>query len=569
MENSVVDITESELFSAAFLAPWNDFLDQKYTTMVFDGGRGSCKSSAVALFIILGLERDALEAEEHRLAGDLNWEYYLTHCVAFRKVFGTCQTSVYSQFIWAIGKLGLEAEYECKKSPLQIVKKKTGQTILFRGLDDPLKAKSLKMPKSWFKYLWFEELSEYDGIDEIRSVRQSVLRGGINYQVFYSYNPPQTRANWVNYYMETDAHEDMTLKRYHSDYRSVSPTWLSRQFFIEAELMRRSDLRSYQHQYLGEVTGTGGVIFPNVVPVRIYDEDIAQFAHVHWGVDFGAIDPTVLLGVEYDKVNRRLIIFSEVYKSAMLLDAIEREFKAHYFGHEFIIADSAAPQMIMELQGRGFNMLGAKKGPDSVLHGIKFIQNLAQVCIDPFRCPNAYREFTHYEYKKLKTGQFAEQFPDADNHTIDACLRGDTSIWTLGGKRRIDSLVGSSGRLLSYDMSRDCIAAADFKNVRMTRRNAETVRVSLGNGKGIADCTPDHRILTLNGYVEAGSLQTRDKVICDNGACPVVGVESNGERHDVYDLEVPKYHNFLVNDGIVVHNCRYAIEDISSGAGLF
>lgn len=381
----------------------------------------SLKSSAISVFIMCGLERDRKEALRRKKRGDKDWRHYLTHAVCYRKVFGTCEQSVYSQLEWAIDKLNLNGKWILKKSPLKIVRYDTGQMILFRGLDDPLKSKSLKAPFSFFRYLWFEEAAEFDGIEEIRNVSQSIHRGGHDFQTFYSYNPPETSACWINKEMVKLESADPTMKRYHSDYRTVPIEWLGKTFFAEAEVLKKANYRAWRHEYLGEITGNGGTVFPNVVAREISDEEISHYANLHWGCDFGTVDPTVLVGMEFDKVNYRLIIFREVYESNMMLDRMEQKFKEMHYGYEYIRADCAARQMIMELEARGLPMLRAEKGPDSIMHGVKWLQNLREIVIDPRRCPHTYDEFSVYEYEKSKqTGEFTSKLPDRNNHAIDA-----------------------------------------------------------------------------------------------------------------------------------------------------
>lgn len=394
----------------------------------------SLKSSAISIFIMCGLERDRKEALRRKRMGDKRWRHYMTHCVCYRKVFGTCEQSVYSQLEWAIDKLNLGGKWILKKSPLKIVRVDTGQMILFRGLDDPLKSKSLKAPFSFFRYLWFEEAAEFDGIAEIRNVSQSIHRGGFDFQTFFSYNPPETSACWINKEMTKLEAADPTLKRYHSDYRTVPRSWLGEQFFAEAEVLKRANYRAWRHEYLGEITGNGGTVFPNVVAREVTDEEIKHFSNLHWGCDFGTVDPTVLIGMEFDKCNYRLIIFAEVYESNMMLDRMEKLFKETHFGYEYIRADCAAKQMIMELDARGLPMLRAEKGPDSIMHGIKWLQNLREIVIDPKRCPHTYDEFSVYEYEKSKlTGEFTAKLPDHNNHAIDACRYAVEDLSGNGG----------------------------------------------------------------------------------------------------------------------------------------
>ena len=357
-------IDESKIFAPAFYSVWNDFLDEKYTEFVLKGGRGSAKSSFAAAAILLGLEM-----------------YPDANAICYRKVAATQLDSCYSQFEFTLqGSLApLADHWKCSKSPLKIVNTNTGQQILFRGLDDPSKSKSLRAPKGYFRFLWFEETAEFDGMEEIRSVMQSVLRGGQSFQTFYTYNPPMTSANWCN---SEFAKPQPGRLIHHSDYRSVSPDWLGKNFFVMAENLRLQNERAYRHEYLGEVTGTGGAIFPNVVPIQLTDEEIASFSPIY-GCDFGyALDPTAIVAIEMRKAEREIIIFDEIYKTNLLTHQIAEAMKSIHVGYQYIMCDSANPLTIGDLEAQGCPVLGAAKGPDSVKHGILYLQSLNHIYID-------------------------------------------------------------------------------------------------------------------------------------------------------------------------------------------
>jgi phage terminase large subunit len=85
-----------------------------------------------------------------------------------------------------------------------------------------------------------------------------------------------------------------------------------------------------------------------------------------------------------------------------------------------ITCDSAEPKSIADMRSYNLRVKGAKKGPDSVEFGIKFLQDLEEIIIDPERCPNTAREFINYELEKDAKGNFKAEFPDKDNHSIDA-----------------------------------------------------------------------------------------------------------------------------------------------------
>ena len=349
------------------------------------------------------------------------------HCVCFRKYGTNLADSVYSQFEFTINEKlrPIAHHWLFKKSPLKIVNVNTGQQILFRGLDDPQKAKSLKAPFGYFGLIWFEELAEFDGMEEIRNVLQSLRRGGHYFQTFCSFNPPESSSSWIVSEMNTPQIIDGKQYRYvhKSDYRSVPKEWLGEDFFKSAQLLRDTNERAYRHEYLGETTGNGGAVFPNVVPIEMSDEMIAQFDNRRYGLDFGfSLDPAAYTASYYNHNHRDLYIYDEIYKpnlTNMDLAAMLNE-KKDEIGFNYIMCDSAEPKSIAELESLGVNVLPARKGPDSIRFGIRWLQSLAHIYIDPIRCPNTYREFSRYEYEKNKSGLFISRYPDFDNHSIDS-----------------------------------------------------------------------------------------------------------------------------------------------------
>lgn len=364
------------------------------------GGRGSTKSSFISIEIILGMMKDPKR-----------------NAVVFRKIGGTLRESVYEQLIWAIDVLGVADKWKARISPLSLSYGK--QRILFRGVDDPLKSKSIKLSHGYFAYIWFEELAEFPEMDTINTVLQSVMRGGTTFWCFYSYNPPESVQSWVNYEASL-ARPDKIV--HHSTYLTVPPDWLGAPFIAEADHMKAVNEEKYRHQYLGEVTGTGGEVFRNVTLRHITDAEIDRFDHIYRGLDWGyAADPLAYMVVQYDKTRKRLYIFHELYRvnmsNAKAADYINKENP----GRELVICDSAEPKSIDDIEERGVRAEGAVKGPGSVERGIRFLKDeLEEIIIDPDRCPNAAREFTQYELEKDKLGNFKSVYPDKNNHTIDA-----------------------------------------------------------------------------------------------------------------------------------------------------
>ncbi|MEY2669774.1 MAG: hypothetical protein RLZZ577_90 [Bacteroidota bacterium] len=383
---------------------------QKYVHYWLKGGRGSTKSSFVSIEIILGIMRDAEKG-------------LYSNAVILRKVKDTLRTSVFEQLCWAIEILGVAEYWDIKESPLTLTYKPTDQRVLFRGAllqKDIKKIKSTKFNKGYCKYVWYEEVDEFSGMEEIRNINQSLLRGGADYISFYSYNPPKSVKSWVN----EEAQTERIDKYVHSStYKTVPREWLGEQFIIEAEHLKRVNPTAYQHEYGGEVTGTGGEIFANVTIRKIPDDEIMEFDNIYRGIDWGyAVDPFHYSVVHYDSTRKKIFVFFEIHQVQLSNRKAIELIKLENKNNGIITCDSAEPKSIRELKDNGIRVVGAKKGPDSIDYGIKWIQDLEEIVIDIDRCPNTAREFLNYELEKDSNGNFKGEYPDKDNHSLD-CIR--------------------------------------------------------------------------------------------------------------------------------------------------
>lgn len=402
-------INVAKSIAPAFDTVFWDAQKHQHTYYWLAGGRGSTKSSFV------GIELPLLLMQHPDI-----------HAVVLRKVGNTIKNSVYPQIQWGIEQLQVLDRFKYKTSPHEITLQATGQKILFLGCDDPMKVKSIKLPFGYVGIVWLEELDQFSGMEEIRNLCQSLLRGGSEYWVFCTYNPPKSRNNWVNEEILADDPDRLVHK---STYLEVPPEWLGQQFLDDAEKLKLRNETSYRHEYLGEVTGTGGAVFDNVEDLRMDDAMLQQFDRRHYGLDFGfAVDPLAFLCMHYDVKHEDLYIFDEIYEQKLTNPQAAAKIAKKVLPGALIRADSAEPKSIKELKGLGLNVLGAMKGPDSVDYGIRWLQSRNRIYIDKKRCPNAYREFVTYEYERNRDGQYLSAYPDKNNHAIDAVRYGCSGV---------------------------------------------------------------------------------------------------------------------------------------------
>ena len=395
----------SDIIGPAFYDLHKYVKTNAYTHYWLKGGRGSLKSSFIGTEIPLGIMRDAKRG-------------VMSNAVVIRRVKDTLRGSVYEQIKWGIFMLKAEEDWDIPESKLQMTYRPTGQQIIFKGADNPKKLKSIKVFVGYVKYVWYEECDEFETYDKITNINQSLLRGGHEYCVFYSFNPPESQRNWCN--RQVLVKRDDTYVS-HTTYLQAPPQWLGEQFLIEATHMKETKPDKYKHDYLGEVTGTGSEVFTNLDIREITDEEIQVFDRLKNGLDFGyAGDPLAYVKANYDKTRRRLFIFGEVYGTRLSNAKAVKLIKEINPLNKLVTADSAEPRTINEFKLLGLNIIGAKKGADSVDNGIKFLQDLDKIIIDPVRCPNAAREFYDYEIEMDRDGNLRGDFPDRNNHTIDA-----------------------------------------------------------------------------------------------------------------------------------------------------
>jgi PBSX family phage terminase large subunit len=411
----------SKCIGKAFYSVHKDIQAGKHTYYDLTGGRGSLKSSCVSVEIIYNMMKK---------------ENKNKHAVIYRKVGDTLETSVFAQIEWAIDILGVSRLWKLTKSPMRAEYLPTGQKIIFKGLDKAAKSKSIKVPFGYIGYLWFEEFDEFSGEEEIRKVQQSVIRGGNDFVVFKSMNPPKSRQNWANYYIEKEKLRKDTLVS-QTTYLTSPKEWLGQQFIDDAEWLKMVNPKAYKHEYLGIPIGNGTEVFDNLEIRQITDEEIARFDRLYRGVDWGWFpDPFHYGCMHYDSARMILYIFEEFRTNKMRNSETGKILKDKFnLGrYDVVICDSAENKSIADYRSYGINARGAEKGPDSVRYGMKWLQSLIKIVIDPVRCPNTAEEFKKYEYELDKDGNPTSVYPDANNHSIDMTRYAMERVWKRKGK---------------------------------------------------------------------------------------------------------------------------------------
>lgn len=388
-----------DMIPDTFHAIFRDIRNRKHQEYVFEGGRGSTKSSDFAQIL------PELIKNNHDI-----------HAVVVRKVANTLKDSVYNKIEWALGKQNIDEEFDETKSPLEITYKATGQKIYFRGADKPEKIKSIAPPFGYIAIIWFEELDQFTE-EEVRNITQSVIRGGEKAWIFKSFNPPKTRLSWVNKYVQTPK-DNMIV--HHSTYLDVPEEWLGRPFIEEAEHLKEVNPEAYEHEYLGIPNGNGGNVFDYFEIRRITDEEIATFDEIYQGVDWGWYpDIYAFKRLYVDEARKKIYHIAEYICNKTSNEKTAEWILEQGYDDFPITCDSAEPKSINDYRDAGLLSRPAIKGAGSIEYGMKFLQGYTHV-IDPERTPITFKEMTEYEYERDKDGNPISGYPDKNNHTIDA-----------------------------------------------------------------------------------------------------------------------------------------------------
>ena len=392
---------------------YGDYWRFKGRYRVVKGSRASKKSTTTAMNMIYRIMK-----------------YPQSNVLVVRKTFRTLQDSCFAQLKWAIRRLSVEEYFDYKYSPLEIVYKPTGQKILFRGLDDPLKVTSVTVNVGYLCFLWIEEAyeitneSDFDMLDE--SIRGEVP-DELFKQITMTFNPWNER-HWIKKRF-FDAPKDPDIFTLTTNYKINE--WLDKSDLKVFERMKEKNPRRYQVAGLGHWGIVDGLVYENWNEQE-YNFDTVKNLQIVCGLDYGYTnDPTALFVGFLDRDNKKLYVWDELYQKGLSNRQISDKIKAMGYGKERITADSAEPKSNDELNYLGLRVTGAKKGADSIMNGIQWIQEL-KIIIHP-RCVNFITEIGNYSWASDKFGNKLNKPMDEFNHEMDA-MRYALEKYIIGDK---------------------------------------------------------------------------------------------------------------------------------------
>lgn len=400
VETEYIPVKLPEVIGRGYASFWN----WKGRYRVCKGSRASKKSKTTALWFIYNIMK-----------------YKNANALVIRKVYRSLKDSCFAELQWAIDRLGVTYLWDVRTNPLELIYVPTGQKILFRGLDDPLKTTSITVTTGKLTWLWIEEAYEIMSENDFNVIDESI-RGEIEAplfkQVTLTFNPWNER-HWLKKRFFDVVSED-TL--------AITTTYMCNEWLDESDLqlfenMKLNNPRRYQVAGLGNWGVSDGTVYENWHEEKFTLEELRNRGlnlKTCCGLDFGYTnDPSAFFMGFLDRDNKRLYVWDEFYQKGMSNKDIYNKIEEMGYRKESITADSAEPKSIAELDALGLHRIkSAKKGADSINNGIQWIQDL-EIVIHP-RCTNFITEISNYTWDKDKFGQKLNRPIDGFNHLMDA-----------------------------------------------------------------------------------------------------------------------------------------------------
>lgn len=367
---------------------------------VCKGSRASKKSKTTALRIIYNMMK-----------------YDQSNTLVVRKTYRTLKDSCFTDLKWATKRLEVENLWEFKYSPLEATYLRTGQKILFRGLDDPLKVTSITVEYGYLCWAWLEESYEITSEKDFDTLDESI-RGEL---------PPHLWKQWMITFNPWNEHHWLKKRFFDAendpDILAITTNYKCNEWLDDADLrlfenMKKNNPRRYQVAGLGNWGIVDGLVYENWKEEEFTLDQVINCDSVN-GIDFGYTnDPAAVFIGFIDTEHKKLYVWDEIYKKGLSNKKLYGEIESSHYQKKSFTADCAEPKSIDELRGYGLRVEKSQKGKDSITHGIQYIQDF-EIIIHP-RCVNFITEIGNYTWDEDRLGNKINRPIDDFNHLMDS-----------------------------------------------------------------------------------------------------------------------------------------------------
>lgn len=379
---------------------YKEFWNCKKRFRVVKGSRGSKKSVTMAYWTIINMMANP-EA----------------NTLVLRRYDRTLRQSCFAVLQWVLQKLEVAQCWKVTSAPMEMTYIPTGQKILFRGLDDPLKVTSIAVTHGVLCWVWIEEAYELEDEEDFNKLEMSI-RGqvpkGLYKQFTLTFNP------WSECWLKTRFFDNPDEDTLAMTTTYTCNEWLDEADLKEFEKMRVNSPRRYRIEGLGDWGISEGLIYSNTErrDIKLQDFVGQRGYNAFYGLDFGFTDPTAFVGGFINFEQKEIYILMEMYEPGLTNQDIAERLKTMGIRHEVIKCDAAEPKSIEELRKAGINAKAAAKGPDSVKFGIQKLQNF-KIIYSP-DCVNFEHEIKNYCWAKDRQGKQTDSPDHEYSHLMDA-----------------------------------------------------------------------------------------------------------------------------------------------------
>lgn len=419
MQEDTTQLPISKLVGPGYNAFWNT----KKFFRLCKGAKGSKKSKTCALWYIWHM-----------------MQYPEANTLVVRRIYSTIRDSCYTELLWAINRLQVAPLWKASVSPLRLTYIPTGQVILFKGLDDATKVGSLAVDTGYLCWVWIEEFFEVTDESEFEKLQMSIRGGippetGLWKQITCTFNP-WSENSWIKARFFDEPHDNVF---------ACTTTYRCNNFLDEADFERYDELRARNPRAARVICDGEWGIAEGLVYT---DWEMAEFDYIDilnkypdakpmYGLDFGFITSYTAFVAALIDVKKHIIwVFDEMYERGISNLEIAKRITKMGYGKEYIIADSAEPKSIFELQEGQIEEVveddgtvrydkwqlpairQAMKGPDSVRNGVRRLQSFHMI-VHP-KCKNYMMELNNYCFDQDKDGKTLDKPIKDFDHLMDA-----------------------------------------------------------------------------------------------------------------------------------------------------
>lgn len=369
------------------------------------GGRGSQKSYVAADYVLLRANQ-----EKHRVVGARQFQ---------KSVKDSSKALIEAKII----SLGMKYDFEVNRT--EIRSRKTGSLFTFIGIErNPDSVRSLE----GCTICWVEEARNISKVS-MNTLMPTIRAEGA--EILWTWNPVKPTDPIEQYFCGEVVPPATIIK--HTTYRD-NPFFRKTRLPNQMEHMKKTNFKLYKHVWEGEYEDGGQARIFTDVHVEHVPQSIVTGLRPQFGMDFGSNnDPNVLLRFHVSEILKTIFITHERFLPSSVEKWMDHISDVPHVKDITIAADSAWPQSISTMNTNGFRVTAAKKGPGSVLDGIKWLQGY-KIVIDPscVKFANEARLYS-WEVDPYDDTNILNVPCDTDNHGWDALRYGTEQNRMLGG----------------------------------------------------------------------------------------------------------------------------------------